>query len=280
MAIGEYILGVVRSGIALAIRGVRVRVRGGPNKGLWWSAATTGRGYGKGTFEARRIETIATLVREGECFWDIGAHKGYVSLVAARRIGETGRVYAFEPARVNLWFLRKHLVWNAISRVRVMPLAVSDFDGESCFGGGSSLSFRLGGGGERVRVWSIKALLESGGLPQPTFIKIDVEGAEMEVLRGAGEHLFAPDRCIMVATHSKACYVECKALLHRCGFRLVESGEVAEIEARGWQGRGDPDILAIGPERKILDEDLKIFLAVGTGGQLLNGFPSPSGRSE
>ena len=242
--------------------GISTRVKGGPNEGLRWSIASIGRGYGDGTFEMRRLLTLAGLIRDGECVWDIGAHKGYVSLLAARRVGEKGCVYSFEPSQENLWFLGKHLEWNGIRNVTVTPTAVGDFDGESSFGGGSSLSLSLGGGDSIVKVRTIASLIESDGYRPPTLLKIDVEGAEAKVLEGAGKHLFAPDRVIMAAMHSRENHERCTQILRDAGYRLVESGETAEIRARNWTGRGDPDILAIGPEREVSDEALEIFTEV------------------
>ena len=124
-------------------------------------------------------------MRPGDGVWDIGAHKGYVSLALARAVGDEGRVVAFEPSTTNLWFLRKHIAWNAVSNVRVLPLAVSDRDGEGAFGGpGSSITFALDQGSERVRVATLESLREEEELSPPNLIKIDVEGAEGAVLRG------------------------------------------------------------------------------------------------
>src|SRR5688572_4841682 len=148
----------VRDLLRRILRHVRVRIPEGPNQGLQWSLATAGRGYGKGTFERSRVQTIASLIRPGDCFWDIGAHKGYVTLLAARRVGKHGRVYAFEPASANLWYLRRHLRWNGGENVTVVPVAVANFDGLSRFGGGSSLALQLGKGQEWVTVRSVRSL--------------------------------------------------------------------------------------------------------------------------
>jgi hypothetical protein len=92
--------------------GVPVRVRSGINRGRKWSLAAQGRGYGSGAFGRDRLDALAAVTRPGDCFWDVGAHKGFVTLVASRLVGASGHVVAIEPAAVNLGFLRRHVAWN------------------------------------------------------------------------------------------------------------------------------------------------------------------------
>ena len=180
----------VRTAGAKLVRGVPVRIKSGPNEGLKWSLASSGRGYRSGRFEARRIQALRALVSPGDEVWDIGAHKGYVAMALARRVGPSGSVVAFEPSATNLWFLRRHIDWNALDNVRVLPVAVSDRDGHARFGGrGSSITLRLGRGIERVRVGTLQTLKGDEDLKTPDLMKIDVEGEEGSVLRGAGDLL-------------------------------------------------------------------------------------------
>ena len=77
---------------------LRVPILSGPNRGLWWSLASAGSGYATGLRAARQMELVASLVGPGDVVWDIGVHHGFVTLCAARRVGSTGEVHAFEPA--------------------------------------------------------------------------------------------------------------------------------------------------------------------------------------
>ena len=150
------------------LRHIPLRIRSGPNRGLKRSLASSGRGYRTGRFESGRIQALRSLVSHGDRVWDIGAHKGYVSMALSRSVGEEGSVTAFEPSQENLWFLRKHIEWNALTNVRVFPVAVSDVDGSARFGGrGSSIAFRLGQGSEDVRVATQRSLANEEGLPPP-----------------------------------------------------------------------------------------------------------------
>ncbi len=185
----------------------------------------------------------------------MGAHKGYVTLVAARRLGPQGRVYAFEPLRDNLLVLEKHLSWNGIQNVEVMPFALADFDGRERFGGsGSSWAGRLGEGDRVVEVRSAASLVECGLCLPPTFLKIDAEGAEVTILEGA-RPLLRRTAVALVSTHSRRHREASAALLASSGFRLFESSGVGY----------DPDILAIGAERAPSEEDVERLRLLGFG---------------
>ncbi len=236
-----------------------MKIRGGPNKGLRWSIVSAGRGAVSGTFERERVEAITSLLRPGDCVWDIGAHKGYVTLAAARRVGPRGHVYAFEPAPPNLEYLRRHVDWNKPGNVGVMPFAVSSKDGSARFGGsGSSITYRLGQGEYDVTVRSIRSLLAEGVRPA-TVVKIDVEGNEAEVLRGGVTEL-PRDALLFIAVHSYDQYEQCMKILQKTGWRIVPSRAVAAILSQSpvtWEA--DPDILAIGPDRVVDSAALAAF---------------------
>src|SRR5690606_39605116 len=91
---------------------VGIRGRSGINRGRRWSLASTGRGYGSGRFGQDRLAALAAVVRPGETFWDLGAHKGIMTLAAARLVGPEGPVGAGEPGPGNLPSPRRHGAWN------------------------------------------------------------------------------------------------------------------------------------------------------------------------
>jgi FkbM family methyltransferase len=239
----------VRRAAGAVIGGVSLRVRSGPNRGRRWSIASAGRGALAGRFEEERVSAILELLRPGDCVWDIGAHKGYITMAAAGRVGAAGHVNAFEPAPPNLDALRRHVRWNQLSNVDVLPYAISADDGTSRFGGpGSSITYRLGQGEYDVTVRTIRSLLEQGVRP-PALVKIDVEGNEAQVLRGAAGAL-PRDSLVFIAVHSLEQYNACTAILKDMGWNVLVSPAVARILSHSpvaW--RADPDILAVGPDR-------------------------------
>jgi FkbM family methyltransferase len=206
-----------------------------------------------GTFETARVDAFLSLLRKGDIVWDIGAHKGYVALAAARVVGGGGHVYAIEPAADNLTYLHRHITWNKVPNVEIVPVAVSSSDGARRFGGsGSSITFRLDRGDETVDTKTLQSLLDAG-LSRPDVLKIDVEGAESDVLRGAGAALH--DAVIAaIAIHSREQYEACTALLAARSFTIYESTRMRTMMQRlpdGWSA--DPDLLAIGPSRRDTD---------------------------
>lgn len=251
--------GFVRRAAGALIGKARVRIRAGPNRGRWWSLASAGRGAAAGSFEARRVDGLLRLLRMGDVVWDIGAHKGYVALAASRAVGRDGRVYAIEPAPDNLRFLQRHVAWNDAANIEVVATAVSDRDGRAQFGGsGSSITYRLDHGDDEVEVRTLPTLL-ADGLMRPTVLKIDVEGSEGAVLRGAGAALAEID-LVLVAVHTRDMYDECSSLLAEHGFTVHRSAAMQRMMDRlpdGWSA--DPDLLGVAPRRAVEDSDLMFF---------------------
>ena len=229
------------------VRRVPVRIRGGPNRGLRWSLAAAGRGFWNGSFEADRTRALAALIRRGDRFWDGGAHQGYVTLLASRRVGAEGSVTALEPSGYNRWYLERHVAWNDLGNVRVLPVALAGDDGRRRFDEtGSSVTFRMGRGSERVPVRSPSTVEEEVGTP--TFVKLDIEGGETEIM----EELLAllpPDGAAFVALHSPEADRRARELFSAAGFGLLASARLRRYRRReeGWPG--DPDLVALGPDR-------------------------------
>jgi FkbM family methyltransferase len=182
-----------------------------------------------------------------------------MTLAAARVVERAGHVYAFEPAPDNIAALHRHITWNAVPNVTVMPVAVSDHDGREQFGGtGSSITYRLGQGSVEVDVRTIAGLQRDGVKP-PSLLKIDVEGAESKVLRGAGDTL-PKDSVLLIAIHSREQYDQCRSILEAQGFRTFRSEAMRRMmDALGDGWSPDPDLLAIGPAREIDADVMRLF---------------------
>ena len=179
---------------------IAVRIASGVNQGLRWSLAAAGSGYGSGKRESTQMQVVWQLLRDDDCVWDVGAHYGYVTMAAARRV-RNGHVHAFEPGNSNYWFLARHIGWNGFTNVTLHNCAIGDMDGRTTFGGGStSKQHRLGGGDEVVQVKTMRTVMANGTQP-PTFIKMDVEGAEAAILRNGLRDLGRATR-LLIAVHS------------------------------------------------------------------------------
>jgi FkbM family methyltransferase len=224
---------------------VPIVIASGVNRGLRWSLAASGSGYGSGRRESKQMQVLWTLMHEGDVVWDVGAHYGFVTLAAARRVGTQGHVHAFEPGASNHWFLQRHLNWNRMTNVTTHKYAVGANDGTARFGGGStSKQHRLGGGDEVVEVRTADGLVQSAKAKPPNFIKIDVEGAEGDVLRGI-EETISPATRLLIAIHSQSAYDECVQWLNARKFEIVLSERLQRYLQNGFNG--DADLFACGP---------------------------------
>ncbi len=148
---------------------------------------------------------LPSLVRRGEVVFDVGANAGYFTLLLSELVGEAGTVVAFEPVGAQAALLRRSIELNRLRNVTVCENAVADGDGELALtldrvnSGLASLSPRnvlAPGGTVRVRGLTLDGYSRVTGL-YPGLLKIDVQGAEMKVLRGAAGQLDRDVRIIL-----------------------------------------------------------------------------------
>jgi hypothetical protein len=107
----------------------------GPLRGARWIAGSANHGFWLGTFEPGKLRAFCEAVRPGDVVYDVGAHVGLYTLLAARRVGPAGHVFAFEPSHRNLAHLHRHCTLNHAANVRIVEAAVSDIDGMLAFAG-------------------------------------------------------------------------------------------------------------------------------------------------
>lgn len=225
---------------------IPVPIVGGPNAGRWWTLASAGSGYVTGTRAAHQMRVLGALMREGDVAWDVGAHHGYVTLMAARRVGAAGSVHAFEPSNANRRILDRHVRMNRCQNVVVHSCALGAKDGEASFGGGTTSKMHaLGQGDEIVRVRRAEGYAAEQKCRAPTFLKVDVEGAEADFLDGVGALLPSNARLAIAIHHSEA-HDRCGAWLTAHGFTVMPSRELTAMNRDKW--RGDPDLFAVGPQ--------------------------------
>lgn len=250
---------------------VRLPIRRGPNRGRWWSI-TTGRNYFRDRFVPGKAACLPQLVRPGDVVWDIGSHLGYTALIESACAGAAGRVFAFEPNPRNRHLLELHLRWNDARNATVLPYAMSGADGEMSFGWdesqrASSIASHLGGAGWKVPVRHVDGLIAAGVAPAPHFLKIDVEGAEVDLLRGAQTLLGSgAPLTIVLSTHTEALHDTCCAILRDAGFTIVETAAVAIARREGWAALGDVDLLAWRPAAHVNEVAQEAFRRIGRAG--------------
>jgi FkbM family methyltransferase len=150
-------------------------------------------------FEQGEQSFLLQFLRPGMAILDVGAHQGLYSLLASKKVSPGGYVVAFEPSPRELRRLRSNLSLNQRRNVRVEPLALGSSEGTAelfvCLGQETGCnSLRPPAVHEpvrkvHVRVTSLDHYLQRTGISKVDFMKLDVEGAEREVLKGGNKLL-------------------------------------------------------------------------------------------
>lgn len=191
----QYLLDHARSNTTLR-RMLRVevnRMKIGVGKGLWFNTAPYGFDYASGNNELPVQEALAHYLKPGNVFYDIGANVGFFTVLAAKLITPTGAVYAFEPVPKNTTYIRQNIALNNFHNVTVIEKAVFNTTGQGellvpSHPGGAALSTTTTPPDVQyamtVELISIDNLVFQQKLTPPAVVKIDVEGAEINVLQG------------------------------------------------------------------------------------------------
>jgi len=159
--------------------------------------------------EAAEIHYMQTLPLAGRTVIDIGANKGVYCYWLSKAVGASGRVIAFEPQPE----LGKHLASVvesfALSNVELIPHALSAQAGDALLyrraagAGDASFEAMPGVEGVKVRCTTLDDYAETSGLDDVAFIKCDVEGHELAVMRGAERSLKRWSPLLQVECHHR-----------------------------------------------------------------------------
>jgi FkbM family methyltransferase len=170
-----------------------VTIKHGVAAGLKFNAGAYNLDTALGTYEMPVQETLAQYLKLGDIFYDIGANVGFFTIVAAKLVGSSGQVYAFEPEAENMATLQHNARINGFTHINAIAKAVSRTTGQgelllADYCGGHTLAKVGSRSAARnvvsIDVISIDDLLSQNEIEPPQFVKIDVEGAEIDVLYG------------------------------------------------------------------------------------------------
>ena len=152
---------------------------------------------------------------------DVGAHGGLYTLLAGKKVGPQGKVLSFEPNPINLIFLRLNVILNELNNVIIIPKAVSDENSKVILHYSSKMtaltsSFTKAERIIEVETTTIDDTVTSFGFDSIKIMKIDTEGMDFKVLKGALNTLTKTHYVITEQNIS-----EIRKLLSNKGFRIV-----------------------------------------------------------
>lgn len=188
-------------------------IRNGAAAGLRFDTKGGNWRYLMGPIEPYEEDALLKFLKPGGVFYDIGANIGYYALVAARKVGETGKVYAFEPMPNTAETVRKNARSNGFNNVEVLEKAAGDKAGmltltladmsemHSLKWGPEGSAAIATTGETQVEIVVMDEFVRKPGVRPPDVIMIDVEGAEVDVINGLRETLRQHRPAVLCEVH-------------------------------------------------------------------------------
>jgi len=212
--------------------GLRFEIKLPQDKAVW-----------TGTYEHEFTRAIIEHVRPGDICYDIGGYRGFMS--GAMALSGASKVVVFEPAPMNLLALRRLCELNPALPISVIPFALSDRNGlvrlkvmpDLSMGKLVGSPFQTGAAAVdeiTVSVRTIDGLVEGGNIPLPNVVKIDVEGSEFDVLRGATKVIETSRPRIFLEAHSVALETICSRQLSQVGYDIHRLKPHVGVEEQTW----------------------------------------------
>jgi FkbM family methyltransferase len=222
---------------------------------------------------SRQWELSWRLIRRGDTVVDVGANIGMWGLRAARQAGPQGSVHCFEPNGHNADRLSAHATLNSLTNLQVHRIALADRCGSATFyapvpedSGAGSLAPNEGlRGGAEVELATLDSITTEMELGRINLLKVDVEGAEELVFRGAHQTLAgdsapivlfesAPDMARLMGSSCEAV----GGLLEAHGYRIYRYRESRMMAVTVGDDHDFDDLFAVKPahmeERPVLLE--------------------------
>ncbi len=225
-------------------------IKSGPLKGFKWNLKSRNNAFFIGDHEEDQIKFILDNLDDNGCFYDIGANAGYYSVAASLKLKKENSIFAFEPMPHFIEMVNHHAKVNNINNIKVFPYALSDKRGEVEFSNiqessgntyvqDSSL-YQRSSDVIKVKTIGLDDFLESTpGAQPPTIIKLDAEGAEFDVLKGAEQILKKYKPLMLLSTHDR----HLPGVKKRCLDYLTELGFEYEEQDLGIKETGLEDFI-------------------------------------
>ena len=205
-------------------------INAGPAKGLVYPISLPlDKAIWTGAYEQTLAQVASTAVNVGDVCYDIGAYRGFFTGVFA--LAGAGQVIAFEPFAANCNQLQRLVASNPQLPISCENIAIGSEDGiaefnvmaDSSMGKLASSSFQAElptADMLQVPLRKIDSLVSEAKYPPPQIMKIDVEGAEVQVLEGARQTLQVSKPILFIEAHSRNLADACTELLEGIGYRV------------------------------------------------------------
>jgi FkbM family methyltransferase len=207
----------------------------GPAKGLRYPVVLPqDKAIWIGNYEETFATAVKNRVRPGTICFDVGGYHGFFAGLMG--LAGASTVITFEPFPPNRDYIQRVIRCNRELPIEVMPYALGDRDDNVSFnampdpsmGKWSGSNFQPGAAASEVIAVPMRrldSLISSGEVPVPDLIKIDIEGAELEMLEGTRELLESKHPALFIETHSPRLAMQCDELLrqHSYEVRVLET---------------------------------------------------------
>ncbi len=218
-----------------------VKVMSGHLKNYKWNV-NTHHNYIIGNYEEIVTDYIIANVNSEKTFYDLGANVGYYSILAAK-YGMTA--IAFEPDLTNMDRLQKHLEINKVKNVKLFPYAICEKKQMLKFSVSENLAANTYKDSKYLSTEKYREVqgisidefvIENPDIKPMSILKIDVEGAELDVLKGAVNSIIKYKPDILLSTHDihiPNISNDCVAFLESINYKVEKFGEF--IDDEDWQ---------------------------------------------
>lgn len=212
--------------------------------------------YWLGIYEFQNTKLFAGTIKPSMTVIDIGANKGYFTLLASRLLNGDGQVFAVEPDPQNCLSLERNIKLNNYDICQVFQMALSDKDAEAELylgrsdGANSIIESWEGLSEEKkhitVTTMRLDSFIEEKNIGKVDFIKVDVEGAELDLLMGAENCLSSNDSLmLLISIHKGVDRQGIYDLLHKYNYSLYGlDRNYNEVSADDFVNTQISDILA------------------------------------
>jgi FkbM family methyltransferase len=218
-----------------------VTIRSGVAAGLRWRRYHRFvNAYWLGNYELDVQLALQRLLQAGDVFYDVGANAGFFTILAGRLVGSGGKVFAFEPLSENVDTLRDQIELNGLPWCEVVPVAVSARSGAQtlAYEQGNNAMAHLGARGAKddceIQVQTVTLDGFVAGHPFPSLIKVDVEGAEAEVLEGAASVIRA-GADVILELHEPKTAMEADQVFRQVGYHFESLNGRSVERPRGFE---------------------------------------------